>query len=83
MGGKHFLQVVGPEVISIVSVPLPARLLVPLSFACRTATGHLTIFKFWVGRKPPSANPAWPFAAFYGPPHRFLSFEPYDSRLTS
>ena len=70
------MQVVGPEVIAVVSVPLPARLLVPLSFACRSAASHLTIFELWVGCKPPSANPTRPFVALYGPPHGFLSFEP-------
>ncbi|MBS4067201.1 MAG: hypothetical protein KGZ62_01205 [Sulfurimonas sp.] len=74
-GGELFLQVVGPEVIAVVSVPSPARLLVPLSFACRIATSHLTLFEFWAGCKPLPANPAWPLVALCG--HRFLSFEPW------
>jgi hypothetical protein len=73
-GRKLFLQIVGPEIISIFSVPLVAPFPMPLSPALRITAGHLTIFDFRIGLKPPSTNSAWTLLAFYGPLHRFLSF---------
>jgi len=73
-GRKLFRQIVGPEVLSIVSVPLAAPFPMPLSFALRITTGHLTIFKLRIGLKPPSTNPTWTLLAFCGPLHRLLSF---------
>ena len=69
-----FLQIVGPKIIRIVSVPFLTFFPMPLSFTLRVTAGHLTIFKFWIGHKPPSTNPAWTFFTVWGLQHRFLSF---------
>jgi len=72
-GLELFLQIVGPEIIPIGSVPLLALSLVPLSLAGRITTAHLTILHSAIGQKPSSTDAAWTLLGFMNPWHRFLS----------
>jgi len=58
---KLLLQIVGLEVIGIVSVPLGTLLPVPFPLAVSVRTSFLAIFESWMRRKPAAADPARAF----------------------
>ena len=71
-GIQFFMQVVGSEILLILSVPLLALLSMPLPFTVSITTGHLPFFKPRVRQKPTSTDPAGTLAR-RPLPHRLFS----------
>ena len=73
-GGFELLrQTLFLDGLRILSVPLCALSPVPLTLTRFLSTGHLAVFKSWIGTEPAFANAAWTFAAGHGLFHRCLS----------
>ena len=66
-GLELLLQIVSPEIVHVLSVPLRTPLPVPLPLATGIPTGHLTISQSGVRAEPTPANTAGTSS------HRFLS----------
>lgn len=61
------MQIIGPEILRVLPVPLGTLLPVPLLFAVGVSTGPLAASKSWVRGEPTAANAARAFS------HRLLS----------